>query len=152
MKFSYTFSQKHNTDRLYSHGHHLAPGGNMRLHPDDLLAPFGERLLGQVCYRSSHATIRLGQTVGQLRIWSDLQIDACKNIFTSSVLSHKCFKCFKCLLIKYLLQVMEVTNTKEHKRTQKKRKVVTCLLFSANTPSTLWTSFVIHIVNFQLHT
>lgn len=44
MKFGYTFSQKHNTDLLYSRGLHLSPGGNMRRDPGDLLALFGERL------------------------------------------------------------------------------------------------------------
>lgn len=67
MQFSYTFSQRHNTDLLYSHGHHLAPGGNMRRDPDELLALSGERLprIDRCVTGASGATIRVRQIVGQ---------------------------------------------------------------------------------------
>ncbi len=47
-----------------------------------------------------------------------------------------------------MFECRSVEKTKEKK--ERKRKAVA--YFSTNTPTTLWTSIVIHIVNFQLHT
>ncbi len=70
MKFSYTFSQRHNIGLLNSGGHHLSPGGNMRRDPGDSLALFGERLPRRASYRSSCAALRVGQIVGQSGRWT----------------------------------------------------------------------------------
>lgn len=72
-KFGYTFSQRHNTGSLYSRGHHLAPGGNTRQGPDDLLAPPGERLPRRACWSQIEA--------GSGTVWEDGQVTASKNIF-----------------------------------------------------------------------
>lgn len=83
MKFSYTFSQRHNTDLLYSRGHHLAPGGNMRRGPADLLALSGERLPRRVRYSKSETDSRTAGKIGKL-----LPV---KTFFPfSGQLSHKC--------------------------------------------------------------
>lgn len=86
MKFSYTFSQRHNTDLLYSGGHHLSPGGNMRRDTDDSLALFGERLPRRACYRSLCTAMRVRRIVRGR--WTFF-------IF-SGQLSHKCLNGAHC--------------------------------------------------------
>lgn len=92
MKFSYTFSQRHNTDLLYSGGHHLSPGGNMRRDTDDSLALFGERLPRRACYRSLCTAMRVRRIVRgrwTFFIFSGQLSHKCCQVFEWSSLSYK---------------------------------------------------------------
>lgn len=132
MQFSYTFSQRHNTDLLYSHGHHLAPGGNMRRDPDELLALSGERLprIDGCVTGASGATIRMRQIVGQSGRLLPVRT------FFSGQCSHNWCQVSEWSLLSY---------------SKRKHCCIQYLFYCTNTPSTLWTSIVIQLIFNYIH-